>query len=154
MCFYNDDYDWIAEVEDATESHGGRECQCVDCGTRIDADEWRKTIEQRQYELCQICEDEFSDMFDEASSKTTCRHAYGETWHGEFCRGCVLLRQAVEAVERDEGCPSDARQPAYGDLYGSLIDHDEREKYASRAVAMFSELATHKIVIACLEDDD
>ena len=83
------------------------------------------------------------------------RNVATHCWQCENCGGnrserkpVGTLLTAVRSVELDEGCPEDSRVPRIGELYDALIEMDDGEKYARRAVEMFPELATHMIVLA------
>ena len=144
MCFYPD-YEWIAEVHSASYCRLGEQANCLECGRVIDGGEWRKVIEQQEYEECRVCEDEWSDDYDESIDTEACEHDYGETFSGTICRECLLLLAAIYDLEEKEGCPEDARQPAYGDL-GEEMCQDRNwgdNKYAAHAVALYPELARH-----------
>jgi hypothetical protein len=149
MCFYNDDYDWTAEDHDERHVQAEAECKCHDCHRRIALGEWVRRIEQYEHEQCQICEDDRSDLYEDPNDicpeegvygpgEHPCY--YGEHWLGFICRECLLLREAIYDLEEKEGCPEDARQPAYGELQEALSYGDE---YARHALAMFPELASH-----------
>lgn len=154
MCFYNDNFDWYAEVHRSTEGTDGPATRCIECGAVIAVGEWRRRIEQVQHGDCQICEDEFSDQYDPEQDKATCEHEYGETFSGDTCQACCHLIEVVRVVEVEAGCPEHAQVPTIGGLLDELLEHDEREKYARRAVEMFPALAGHRIVVACLRRDD
>ena len=64
MCFYNDDFDWYAEVCRTVEGTDGRATRCIECGAKIAAGEWRRHLEQIEHECCQICEDDCSEIHD------------------------------------------------------------------------------------------
>ena len=150
MCFYNDDVDWYAEVCRTVEGTDGRATRCIECGAKIADGEWRRHIEQVQYECCQICEDDCSEYYESEADKATCQHDYGETFVCDTCQACCNLLEAVRVVEIEAGCPEHAQIPSIGGLLDELLEHDEREKYARRAVQMFPALARHRIVVACL----
>ena len=152
MCFYNDDFDWYAEVCRTVEGTDGRATRCIECGAKIAAGEWRRHLEQIEHECCQICEDDCSEIHDPDQDPATCEHNYGETWDGDTCQACCNLIEAVRIVEIEAGCPAYAQVPSVGGLLDELLEHDEREKYARRAVEMFPALAGHRIVVACLKE--
>ncbi len=154
MCFYNDDYEWTAESCEATEGHGGTATRCIECGAMIAAGEYRRHVYQRERESCQVCEDEWSDDYDDEQDKATCKHDYGNEFTADTCEACCNLLVAVRSVEVEAGCPEHAQVPAIGELRDSLIDHHEREVYARRAVQMFPELASHEIVVVCLKGQE
>ncbi len=143
MCFYHDDYGWSAEVCESTFVRGADECRCIECNRTIRSGEWRQRIWQQEHEECQICEDDFSDGYDDEVRKELCKHDYGETFGAEICRECCLMLEAIYDLERIEGCPEDARQPACGELkqvlYDEKTEHRVR-KYRQHALTMFPQL--------------
>lgn len=152
MCFYNDDFDWYAEVWRTVEGTEGRATRWIECGAKIGDGEWRRDIEEVEYECCQICEDDCSEYHDPEADKATCQHNYGETFVCDTCQACCNLIEAVRVVEIEAGCPEHAQIPSVGGLLDELLEHDEREKYARRAVDMCPALAGHRIVVACLKN--
>jgi hypothetical protein len=148
VCFYNDDYDWIASINDTTCVQGTVADRCYECRRPIDAGEWRVSIYQQEHEACQICEDEDSDEFDQQIHQNECIHDFGETFSAVICRQCSLLREAIYDLERIENCPEHARQPRIGALQDEMGEDDG--KYARHAVAIFPELSTHKLCANCL----
>ena len=148
MCFSHDDYEWTAEISETAEGHSANATRCIECGAAIAAGEFRRNIWQQEHECCQLCQDEWSDSYDESIDKATCEHEDGETFDADTCAACCKLLTAVRSVELDEGCPEDSQVPRIGELCDALIEIDDGEKYARRAVEMFPELATHRIVLA------
>ncbi len=142
MCFYYDDYDWIATINEQYFIRGEREHKCLECGRNIAPEEWRRYIYQQEHEMCQICEDDYSEEFDEEQDPATCAHNYGKRSNAHICRECCLILEAIYDLEEKEGCPEHARQPAFGELQEALHYGDEGE-YIRHAVEMFPELATH-----------
>lgn len=138
MCFYNDDYDWIASVCDVTDGPAESPAKCYECHRRIAAGEWRRHVYQQEHEECSVCEQEEADEPCE-------EHDYGETFECNLCEACVKMLKAIEAVEIDEGCPWDARQPAYGELW-EAIQYDEGGKYRDRVLSMYPELSSHRFL--------
>jgi len=145
MCFYNDDYDWIAEVNDVRHERSDQKSRCIDCCRTIQSGEWRQTIDQQEHEECQICS-EWGDLYDESVIKETCDHDYGETFHCSVCRECSLLREAIYDLEQIEGCPEYARQPPAGELYDAMNPRNDGEKYRRHALEKFPGLIASKIL--------
>lgn len=163
MCFYNDDYDWCADVE-KVEGVRGEVRRCGECSRIIASREWHTDFKQWEHEQCEICEDDYgngefispdADDYDTDEEHAAAlaelsahEHSYGETFHGVICRECSLLLAAVWDLERIEGCPEHARQPAYGELSQTFHDSNRWDsgKYAAHAVALFPELATHQFI--------
>lgn len=157
MCFYNDDYDWVAEEHDERHVKVESACTCHDCSRSIRVGEWVRRIEQYEKECCQICEDSESDLYEDPDDirpedgmhgPGEHAHYYGQHWLGFICRECLLLREAIWDLEEKEGCPVDARQPGYGELY-EVMDEDQGRwgdrKYTDHAVQMFPSLARHPL---------
>ena len=121
MCFYNDDYDWCAEVIRTTEGTDGPPTRCIECGAKIAAGDWRRHIEQIEHESCQICEDDCSESFDPGQDPATCEHNYGETWDGDTCRRGRVRRARWRAcrcgaVGARRGCGRSVRSGCVGSL--------------------------------------
>lgn len=160
MCFYNDDCDWIAEDEKQEFVRGGK-ARCHECDRDIAPHEWRRRIEMNEHQECQICDCEYdsgdyiSDNPDDYETDEEYQSAlaelaehkctYGEHFECDICRECCLLLEAIYDLERIEGCPEYARQPAYGELGHELLEDSDR-KYAQHAVVLFPELATHPLL--------
>lgn len=151
MCFSNDDYDWTAEISETTNGPADTATHCIECGAAIAAGEYRRNLRQQEYEQCQRCQDEWSDSYDETADAATCKHDYGETCDVDTCAACCNLLVAVRSVEQEAGCPEDSQVPRIGELLDSLMEMDDRDRYARRAVEMFPALAGHKIVRALLK---
>jgi len=130
MCF-EPEYDWYADVTALTESEAGARVACEDCGELIHPGDWRRYVYQQEHEECQRCEWEELEPGDEPCDT----HDYGETWECSLCRDCCNIRAAISAVEADEGCRPDTREPAYGELDEALRYDDGR--YVARVRAWF-----------------
>ena len=163
MCFYNDDYDWIAEVEELHFIRAEKACKCAECNCQIVVGDWYRRLCQKEFEMCQICEDSesFSYLSADASDYDTedehvaaladlvaHEHSYGETFSASTCRKCCLVLTAIYDLEAKEGCPEYARQPDTGELSQALFDDARHSKsgYAQHAVEMFPELSEHKLI--------
>ena len=158
MCFYHDS-GWCAAIHEETDFAAGPQGVCEDCGARIYVNEWRRVVYQQEHEDCTECgvygrpgrieapaDDEDLEPCDIGD------HNFGETYSAMFCRGCCDLRQAIEAVEADAGCPPSARQPSYAGLWEELTEHDDLPKYLERATAMFPDLRErHKLTDSLFE---
>lgn len=108
MCFYNDDYDWIAEVHSDFYERAETVAKCYDCGREIGIGEWHHRIEQLENECCQICEDPDSDWYEDPEEIDEEEglygpgehpHYYGQSWQGAICRRCALIRAAIYDLE-------------------------------------------------------
>lgn len=139
MCFYHDDYHWIASVYEDSAQVAEKDCRCFECYRMIQAGEMRRKIFQQEEECCRIC-------YDEDSDKETCDHDYGETFSCSICRECGLMLEAIYDLERIEGCPEHARQPAYGELGGAIWSSDDGKKYVRHALERFPELVASQVV--------
>lgn len=166
MCFYNDDYDWYADVHEESDLESGPACKCDECGREIASDQWRHTVFQQESELCQFCEDDCSGNYigseddvaeliedgraEEAAELQrkidNCQHSYGETFHYVRCRDCDNLLKAVERTEELAGCPVDSRRPALTELREALHETHDGGRYRAMALEMFPELASHRFL--------
>lgn len=158
MCFYYDDYDWSAEINEESHIRCDAPCKCFDCNRMVTSGEWVRRIFQLQSELCWICEDSESDLYEypdeyepESGMYGPTEHPcyFGESWLGFICRECCLLREAIYDVEEKEGCPYDARQPAFGEL-AEVFQEDTAawgdRKYTDHALRMFPSVAWHRFI--------
>lgn len=157
MCFYNDDYDWCAEVHDEHYVRSELPTKCFDCNRAIKAGEWIREIFQLEHEECQICEDPESDLYEDPDEIDEAEgmygpgehpHYFGESFHGVVCRECCLIRAAIYDLEEKEGCPEDARQPAIGELTETMCEDRSKwgdRKYTKHAIEMFPELSSFKL---------
>jgi len=141
MCFYNDDYDWIASVQKSTIGTAQKKTQCHECSRWIYPGEWIKHIFQQEYESCVDCDDGDSD----------CEHDYGETFDYYRCKSCEKILRGIKAVEEREGCPAYAQQPSLGGLWEELQEHSAAPEYAREALAMYPELKCNEIIEMALE---
>jgi len=151
MCFYNDDCDWIASINEQSSVVCDKRCRCFECQRTILPGEWHRTNYQQEHEMCQICEDDCSDDFDEDADKANCKHDYGETFSCVLCRECCLLLEAIYDLERIEGCPEYARQPAYGELRDTLYAeqrYGDIPRYRLHALQLFPELIGSEILLS------
>lgn len=143
MCFYNDDFEWTAEVCDVTLLPSGIACKCGECGKEISGNEPRTVVKQQEHELCQLCEDKFSDDYadpEECEPNVACKHDYGNTFELTYCEDCRKILAAIKAYEEREACPFYAQQPAYGTLWDELSQHEQAQEYLALAVKMFPEV--------------
>lgn len=58
MCFVNEDYDWIARVNDRSTYTASKPTRCDECGDAIAVGEVVHHVHQQEYEECQVCEEE------------------------------------------------------------------------------------------------
>lgn len=173
MCFYNENYDWVAEEEEISEADCGPKAKCSECGSEIAETEWRKHISQREHSACQICEESSSDeyidreeMVEQLSSNNPEDVEYarehlavlddhdcdfGETYEGDCCRSCHLLIEAIAELEKTKGCPEHSARPLWGTLFDELTQHGERDEYVAYAIAKHPELSGHAICRVILQ---
>lgn len=146
MCFDND-YDWCASVSEVTEGPAEKKCRCEECYSVIEPGQWRKHIWQQEHEECQC------DACQEAEGTSPdCVPSYGETYDCNICHACVKMLDAVRVVEVSEGCPAYAQQPAFGELWESLREISDAEKYIAKAREMYPELESHQRFQWLVED--
>lgn len=140
MCFTSD-YEWYAEWHEQTDGERPDPARCYECSRKIAPGEWRRQVESREHEACQVCEGTFSDDWTVDAKPCEGEHDYGETFEAAICRECCRVLEAIEAVEREAGCPDGSRQPAYGEMRDAVYE-DARDdgRYVRRAVANWPEL--------------
>ena len=133
MCFYNDDYDWYADVAVEAGVVCETESRCDECYKKIHPGEWTMTLWQQQHRECQLCYDE-----DDEPIPHTQECDFGETYSYRCCHDCARLRGVIYAVETDEECPEHARHPGYGAMRKDAFDYgDDADKYVSKAATMY-----------------
>jgi hypothetical protein len=157
MCFYNDDYDWVASVQERSTIKATKRVHCIECSKLIMAGEECERIWQQEHEECQVC-CEYGDDYDEDNPQdsTECDHDYGETFEGFTCQHCLSIIEAIRQVEVEEGCPEHAQRPSIGGLYEEAFSrwNDDARKYASKVAEMFPELRNDLRISNVLERDD
>ena len=141
MCFYNDNYDWYAQVNEVTDGPAMKAGTCEECRQPIAVGDQCRSVHQQEHEECQQCDEDSDDAeFDADGNFIPCdgNHNYGETADFMICESCCQILKAIEAHEIDEGCPPHARQPSYGGLWDETTeDLDALGKYLARAQTMF-----------------
>lgn len=143
MCFY-DESDWTADVYDDQAWPFGRPTQCDECFRTLGYGDWRRTIHMEESECCKECGLYPGDTPDDPD--TACELCdYGETADYVRCLACEKILLAIEASEADAGCPPHSRRPMLTEL-GDAIDYEDGDRYRERALAMFPELAGHKLL--------
>jgi len=170
MCFDND-HDWYASLSEDTTGPATESQRCDECRTKSAIGETCRRIYQQEHEECRICENDCSDEFidrgemekllgteDDEWARSQIetlhdhKHDYGETYEYYCCEACDKVRRAVVAREKQEGCPNDSQQPALGELWEALGEHDDRAEYAKHALAMFPELTGLPWLMRLLEE--
>lgn len=141
MCFYNDDCDWIADVNDVTDGPAPEAGHCIECSAAIAVGDPCRSVHQQEHEDCQKCDETSDDAdFDEDGNYVPCdgNHDYGETFDCLICESCCQILKAIEAHEIDAGCPPHARQPSLGRLWDETIEDTEAlADYLKRAKELF-----------------
>lgn len=161
MCFYNDNYDWIAGVSEVIDGPALRSEKCIECSQPIAVGDTCRSVHQQEHEECLKCDELSDDVdYDEDGNFIPCdgNHYYGETFDCLICESCVQLLRAIESVEIDERCPPHARQPSIGGLYDEVIENDDMlARYLQRASEMFPGIEQRsklyqQLVKACCDD--
>lgn len=135
MCFYNDEYDWVAEVHELSMIVIDRDRKCCECGIAIAAGSTCEHIYQQENESCPECD----------GTDPECEHDFGEIFECWTCGDCLKVIKAIEAHEEEEGCPKYARRPSLTQLYQeAFYDHQDAEVYARKCIEMFPELASNQ----------
>lgn len=153
MCFYNDDYDWVATVNEVTDKAAEQETRCYECGAVICIGETARFVHQQESEECECDWCQFGQHDPDWEGSKECEHDLGESLDCVICPACIKLLKAIEAHEIAEGCPEYARQPLYGELGDTFWQHEQNWEYAEMAVKMFPELIDHKFIRYLLEDE-
>lgn len=146
MCFYDDDYDWIAEIQIVTDGENERRERCNECRRWIEVGDQCRRVFQQENETCSACDGE-----DPACEH---EHDYGETYNYVCCRECITILDAIKRVEQAEGCPAYAQQPNLNELGEALWEHESRWKYAEAALAADEGLYDHPLISLLLEDQE
>lgn len=139
MCF-NTDYDWYASQIEDDEGPAPEACHCCECGCRIKKGEWRRWVSMQEREDGIYCEPEKGEHVDDCPAAgcaakgcvpdgdhaedcvgEECEYVGpGETWEGNTCEGCHILRAALRTVEEDEGCHGVEAEPGLGAMYDEV----------------------------------
>lgn len=138
MCFYNEDYDWIATVCEVSTEITDKPTKCRECYHPIQAGEIVHRIHQQESESCKNCLDEDGDPV-----KCTCGNPnYGENFDTRQCDGCHKFLQAVDEAELAEGCPPGSRQPNTEMMIETIseLGTADAERYFTTARTRFPEL--------------
>jgi len=132
MCF-DIDYDWYAEVVDSNIVASATATTCNECHRLIAASEQRRTIHQQQYELCRFCEDANSE---DGTTGVTCpndQHDFGETFDYVRCMKCEAILDAIERIEKAEGCKGWESRPSLCGLSEEVSNGNGWPHYVSEA---------------------
>ena len=125
MCFYNDDYDWIArqiEEEDRVED---RDCRCLECRQKIPAGTELHYVYMQEYEECQACENgecacNDGEPVDDSHECRCDKPDFGSVYEYRRCLNCHRLLQAIEDVELERGCRHHEARPMLEQMQESL----------------------------------
>jgi hypothetical protein len=148
MCFYNDDYDWIARVVEHADTTATKQTKCDECGSTIPVGANMHTIHMAESEGgCVTCERGDCECADDCDSGERCQCEtpnYGETFDYERCEGCEKFLRAVEASEVAAGCARHHAQPRLTEMTEEINEGGmcEAKRYFKTARAMFPELVT------------
>jgi len=145
MCFYNDDYDWYADVQDESHVRCEKATGCDECGSKIQVGQWKRHIYQQEEEMCRYCEDEDSIEYEKGfDCKGDCD--FGETSEYDCCVPCMKILAAIYEQEKDEDCPEHSRRPSLGLMWEEAFDSGHDDQYVSRILEMFPEVSSHRFV--------
>lgn len=149
MCFYTDDYDWIAqhiEAENRTEDVPRR---CLECRRMIPAGTELHHVFARQYEECQACENGECACNDgepiEESHDCQCEKPdLGQDYEYRRCLDCHRLLQAIEDVELARGCRHHESRPMPEQMRDSLgqMDWSDAKPYFDACLAKHPEMSS------------
>lgn len=152
MCFYSDDYDWVAMVNEISDKPAERQTTCYECGADIHVGDIARFVHQQESQECQ-CEWCQFGRLDPDWGGGVCEQNYGESFDCVVCGECIKLLKAIEAYEIAEGCPEYARQPLYGELCEVFWSHQQHWEYAEKSVEMYPELIEHRFIRLMLTQD-
>lgn len=128
MCFYHD-YDWLVSIQEInTETAGPKGLRCDECGRHLSQGTSYIHIYQQENDPDDAEEGQEMEEFDP-----------GNTFEYDRCLDCDKLLQAIEAVERDNGCKGSATRPCLTELRDALQE-DEGGLYIERARLLFPQL--------------
>jgi hypothetical protein len=141
MCFWNDDYDWTAEVSEEEEFVASKPTKCQECYRLIPAGETMVHIWMQQYEECHACYDGECECPEGRCCQCE-EPVFGETFDYHRCQECDKFLMAVEAAEVEEGCARHESRPGLGAMASDIMDGDREniKRYFKRALRDFPEL--------------
>lgn len=122
MCFYVDDVDWYAEVqeEEIKDSNGHMVCQ--ECSRWLPKNEPFHYIYQQESEECKTC---LNGECECHSTEDCCECTYpdyGEYYEWWSCRDCYRFLECIRQAELEEGCRDRESRPLLGMMVESLRD--------------------------------
>jgi hypothetical protein len=145
MCFYNDDYDWRAELIQRQDGVADKPVACYECGDKIKPGQFVHHIYMQEHEdeRCEWCDD------GKTSDGTECQdcdgkgvRGPGQTYDYDRCQNCHKFLQAVESAELEAGCSSYEATPSLEGMIEEIrnSDADEAKRYFKKALRLFPEL--------------
>lgn len=156
------EHDWIAEEYTKSEGYARSATVCDECQRTINKGDWRCTIQMREYSECQICEDQSSPNYIDATdtgieygegdteqakiqldilNQHTCD--FGETFSYFRCIDCDKVLHAFTQFKSLACCSNSDNLPALGKLAAFLNTYHKQQEYVDYALKMFSELDEH-----------
>ena len=148
MCFDNSDYEWVASINETTSGCSPLVARCNECGSKIEAGQWRKHVYQQESEECYRCE--------ELDEGETCdEHDYGETFEYDCCEMCEKILRAIEQFELRNGCKVYEARPMLGDLKEEINkwNRDDAGLYAAVAIETYPEVGSVTWLLDVLVDE-
>lgn len=141
MCFYNDDCEWVAQVQEETSKPATKPIKCNECGAIIPVGSVVHHVFMQEHEECNACySGECScplDVFEVPScSEGNCqcaKPAFGETFAYDRCDECERFLRIIQEVEIEDGCPPYESRPMLCDMIESLQQADSK-RYFRRAI--------------------
>jgi len=145
MCFNNDCAEWYAEVQELTRTRSNKLRRCHECRDDIQIGDWFTEVFQQERDYCETCvENEDDDELTEEEKQHDCD--FGETFNCVLCENCRLIRHAIWVVETEEGCPEDARQPAWLSMADELSEHSNADAYLRRSLELHPETSSSPLM--------
>jgi hypothetical protein len=146
MCFYNDGYDWTAEVVSEKEGAASKDAKCQECRRVIPAGHRLWTVFQQECEECKTCDE--GDCECPKDKRGDCMECkcekpnFGEEFDYHSCLDCKRFLDAVSVAEVESGCSVYESRPAYMEMIESVSSAgvDESDKYFAKADEMFPDL--------------
>jgi hypothetical protein len=148
MCFYNDDADWTANVNESSTYLATTSAKCMECRRVIAVGETVHQVYQQEADDCLDCENGDCECADGGTyhvcqcDKPELGHTY--TWLA--CADCFKFLAAVEAAEVADGCSKSEARPPLGQLIEELAQQaaydggDAFHKYGLEAAKLHPEL--------------
>lgn len=152
MCFDHDNCEWGVGLQTDEMKSRPHEQKCNECGRIIPAGMVVRSVYQQENEICEceycVQQDEQDPDYERS---TECLEELGETFSCVICPECCQILKAIDALETEEGCPSWARQPMFGELAEVFTEHQQAFAYAEKAVELYPDLYTHPFILDLLD---